>query len=398
MAANAFQWHSERLTPRRTFGVLELDSISALNDQLHTLTKQLGAMTANFIHIPHTVCELCSGNHSSMDCQVDNLFAASSFGQVSYVGNYNHQNDLYSNTYNQGYHPNFSWRENQTSSFEFQPQEKKVSLEEALAQLTMNTSNFMTKTETTLENQATSIQNLEVKVSQMVKVLTEEQQSSLPRSTEINPKEQVMVITLQSEEKLIEPNTNMEEALQMEASSSKSSSPKKYVSPPPYVPPIPFPQRLGKSSKGLQNEGTVGEKFNAKEDTLTLDVVGKTEEFKVSDALKLSCDEECYIVGTNEDVVQDLVDQSNMKNSLEIIHNQHEKISSNQSISENKQLVVAVHPSDNFSSFPYSYDTLRRNHPFDPGKCLNIYCDHLKPHLDKFGRSVMAEFYSRGVT
>ncbi|KAJ4705040.1 hypothetical protein OWV82_021869 [Melia azedarach] len=153
-----------------------------------------------------------------------------------------------------------------------------------------------------------------------------------------------------------------------------------------------------KSSKGFQTEGTVGETYDAKEGTLTLDVVGKTEEFKVSDALKLSCDEECYIVGTNEDIVQDLVDQSNMKNSLEIIHNQHEKMSSNQSISENKQLVVAVHPSDNFSSFPYSYDTLSKNHPFDPGKCLNIYCDHLKPHLDKFGRSVMAEFYSRGVT
>ncbi|KAJ4700577.1 DNA-directed DNA polymerase [Melia azedarach] len=347
------------------------------------------------------VCELCSGNHSSMDCQVRNLFAATSFEQVLDVGNYNHQNDLYSDTYNQGYRPNFSWRGNQTvvePPPNFQPQEKKISLKEALTQLTMNTSNFMTKTETTLENQATSIQNLEVKVSQMVKVLTEEQQSSLPRSTETNPKEQVMTITLQSEEKLIEPNINMEEALQMEASSSKSNSPKKYVSPPPYVPPIPFPQRLGKPSKSLQNEGTVGEKFDAKEDTLTLDVVGKTEEFKVSDALKLSCDEECYIVGTNEDVVQDLVDQSNMKNSLEIIHNQHEKMSSNQSISENKQLVVAVHPSDNFSSFPYSYDTLSKNHPFDPGKCLNIYCDHLKPHFDKFGRSVMAEFYSRGVT
>ncbi|KAJ4710268.1 hypothetical protein OWV82_016476 [Melia azedarach] len=189
----------------------------------------------------------------------------------------------------------------------------------------------------------------------------------------------------------------------MEASSSKSqskalSSPKKYVPPPPYVPPIPFSQRLGKPSKGLQTEGTVGEKFDVKEGTLTLDVMGKTEEFKVSDALKLSCDEECYIVSTNEDVVQDLVDQSNMKNSLEIILNQHKKMNSNQSISENKQLVMAVHASDKFSSFPNSDDTLSKNHPFDLGECLNIYCDHLKPHLDTFGRSVIAESYSRGVT
>ncbi|KAJ4723245.1 hypothetical protein OWV82_006635 [Melia azedarach] len=126
--------------------------------------------------------------------------------------------------------------------------------------------------------------------------------------------------------------------------------------------------------------------------------MGKIEEFKVPDALKLSCDEECYIVGTNENVVQDLVDQSNMKKSLKIIHNQHKKMNSNQPISENKQLVVAVHASDKFSSFPYSYDSLSKNHPFDPGECLNIDCDHLKPHLDMFGRSVMDESYSRGVT
>lgn len=114
MAANPFQWPSERLTPRKALGVHEIDSISALNAQLDTLTKQLGAMIANFIHILHMDCELCSGNHSSMDCQVRNLFVASSFEQVLDVGNYNHQNDLYSNTYNQGYHPNFSWRGNQT--------------------------------------------------------------------------------------------------------------------------------------------------------------------------------------------------------------------------------------------------------------------------------------------
>ncbi|KAJ4717290.1 Aspartic peptidase [Melia azedarach] len=156
----------------------------------------------------------------------------------------------------------------------------------------MNTSNFMTKTETTLENQAASIQNLEVQVRYMVKVLTEGQQSSLLRSTETNLKEQVMAITLPIERQLMEPNNNMEEALQMEASSSKSQS-EALSSPKKYVPPIPFPQRLGKPSKGLQTKGTVGEKFDVKKGTLTLDVMGKTEEFKVPDALKLSCDEEC---------------------------------------------------------------------------------------------------------
>ena len=129
-----------------------------------------------------------------------------------------------------------------------------------------------------MENQAASIQNLKVQVGQMVKVVTEGQQSSLPRSTETNPKEQVMAITLQNERQLMEPKNNMEEALQMEASFSKSqsealSSPKKYVPPPLYVSPIPFPQRLVKSSKGFQTEGTVGETYDAKEGTLTLDII-----------------------------------------------------------------------------------------------------------------------------
>ncbi|KAJ4715207.1 DNA-directed DNA polymerase [Melia azedarach] len=173
MAANAYQWPTKRLTSKKVLGVHEVDSISVLTAQLTTLTKQLEAMIANSIHIPQMVCELCSGNHSSTDCQVGNPFAVSSFEQVSYVGNYNQQNNLYSNTYNQGWqnHSNFSWKGNQTaarSTPKFQPQEKNVSLEEALAQLTMNTSKFMTNTETTLENQAASIQNLEVQVGRMV--------------------------------------------------------------------------------------------------------------------------------------------------------------------------------------------------------------------------------------
>ncbi|KAJ4723361.1 DNA-directed DNA polymerase [Melia azedarach] len=103
MAANAFQWPSECLTTKKALGVHEVDNIFALTAHFATLTKQLGVMTGQSIHILQVVCELCSGNHPSTDCQVGNPFAPSSSKQVSYVGNYNQQNNNpYSNTYNQG--------------------------------------------------------------------------------------------------------------------------------------------------------------------------------------------------------------------------------------------------------------------------------------------------------
>ncbi|KAJ4724582.1 DNA-directed DNA polymerase, partial [Melia azedarach] len=281
MAANAFQWPAERLTPKKAFGVNEVDNISALTAQLATLTKQLGVMTAQSIHIPQVVCELCSGNHPSTDCQVGNPFAPSSSEQVSYVGNYNQQNNNpYSNAYNQGWrnHPNFSWRGNQNAARPpsgFQPQEKKVNLEEALTQLTVNTSKFMTKTETTLQNQAVSIRNLEMQVGQLASMMTERQQGSLPSNTETNPREHVNVITLRSGKKLEELKDKMKEQNEEQHKSSsfnqaktgevhdeeqtvstnhtpkeislsrpppeEPTPPKKAISPPPYVPPIPFP-------------------------------------------------------------------------------------------------------------------------------------------------------------
>ena len=76
--------------------------------------------------------------------------------QAHYIGNQNRQNDPFSNTYNPGWrnHPNMGWRNNQNmfrpqSNFQQQAhqpsQQPKINLEDALAQLTMNTSQFIAK-------------------------------------------------------------------------------------------------------------------------------------------------------------------------------------------------------------------------------------------------------------
>ena len=59
----------------------------------------------------NVVCDHCVGNHSSVDCQMGNPFAQSSYGQANYVSNFQCQNNPYSNTYNLEWrnHPNFSW-------------------------------------------------------------------------------------------------------------------------------------------------------------------------------------------------------------------------------------------------------------------------------------------------
>ena len=89
------------------------------------------------------------------------------------------------------------------------PPQKKVDLEQALAQmLTLHTA-FMNETKenmqhsaTQLNNQAAQLRNLEVHMGQMANLLAERQLGSLPSNSEVNPRregnEHVKAITLRS--------------------------------------------------------------------------------------------------------------------------------------------------------------------------------------------------------
>ena len=93
------------------------------------------------------------------------------------------------------------------------PPEKKVDLEQALAQLLTSHTAFMNETKanmqqqaTQLNNQAAQLRNLEVQMGQMASLLTERQQGSLPSNSEVNPrgegKEYCKAITLRSGKEL----------------------------------------------------------------------------------------------------------------------------------------------------------------------------------------------------
>ncbi|XP_021831329.1 uncharacterized protein LOC110771347 [Prunus avium] len=138
----------------------------------------------------------------------------------------------------------------------FPAQEKKINLEDALTQLTMSTTKFMTETKTQFQNQSASIRNLEVQVGQLANVLSGRNQGVWQSQPEINPKnqEQVMAITLREGKQVNTAVILEKEKLEKEEEAEKSQEEENYAampspSPPlkPYVPPIPFPQRLKKN-------------------------------------------------------------------------------------------------------------------------------------------------------
>ena len=101
LAYNNYQWSSEITMPWKAAEVFELDSITTLAAQLANLSKQLGNIQVNAIQT-NVVCDHCAGNHSSVDCQMGNPFAQSSYGQANYMSNFQCQNNPYLNTYNPG--------------------------------------------------------------------------------------------------------------------------------------------------------------------------------------------------------------------------------------------------------------------------------------------------------
>ena len=180
----------------------------------------------------------------------------------------NNQNQ--NNQNNQGY----GWRNNQNNTQSNRTSEthseKKLDLEQALAQMLTSHSAFMNETKanmqqqaTQLNNQAAQLRNLEAQMGQMANLLTERQLGSLPSNSEVNPRrdgnEHVKAVTLRSGKDLEtkeKPSTTEEveaenviqhsqsddtnkEQPQEKQSSETSIEAKASI-------PVPYPQRLKK--------------------------------------------------------------------------------------------------------------------------------------------------------
>ena len=160
------------------------------------------------------------------------------------------------------------------------PLEKKVDLEQALAQMLTSHTAFMNETKanmqqhaTQLNNQAAQLRSLEVQMGQMASLLTERQQGSLPSNSEVNPrgegKEYCKAITRRSGKELEIPEPQLvvrklkvkeqdqsipkdqmqdEQPRVMKAAKDNKirEETKKQTKTDEPVIPIPYPQRLKK--------------------------------------------------------------------------------------------------------------------------------------------------------
>ena len=86
------------------------------------------------------------------------------------------------------------------------PVEKKLDLEQALAQMLTSHSAFMNETKANMQQQATQLISLEAQMGQMANLLTERQPGSLSSNSEINPRrdgnEHVKAVMLRSGKEL----------------------------------------------------------------------------------------------------------------------------------------------------------------------------------------------------
>ena len=75
-------------------------------------------------------------------------------------------------------------------------------MEDLMAKMAENTTNFTVETRSALQQQSVQIQNLELQIGQLALAQNSRPQGTLPSNTEVNPKEQCNAIVLRGGKKL----------------------------------------------------------------------------------------------------------------------------------------------------------------------------------------------------
>ena len=173
-ATNTNQWPREKTTPVKAVGGTDNEVLNNLVNHVAQLTKQLTRQqgTMNAIQTnPWELCEFYGGQHNSTECQsgnqpVEQAQYVSRFNQNQpqqqgqYGGNnYQNQNQGqgWCNNQNQNNQKSqgYEWRNNQNNMSSPRvsepPPEKKVDLEQALAQMLTSHSAFMNETKANIQ-------------------------------------------------------------------------------------------------------------------------------------------------------------------------------------------------------------------------------------------------------
>ncbi|KAJ0969800.1 hypothetical protein J5N97_022677 [Dioscorea zingiberensis] len=196
MATNVYQYCSEKTKPSKVAGIQYVDAITALTATVEALSKKI-----NNIGIQQqTPLFMCIGYGSKLE-----EGKAEQIEKVDFMGRA--QNNPYSLTYNPRWknHPNLAYstpaqkRTNPPLGYQPPTQEKKrASLESLNAQYIQMNEERAVRHEEIMSNYQASLQNLELQVTQIAKILAERQSSTLPSNIKVNPRESVKAITLKS--------------------------------------------------------------------------------------------------------------------------------------------------------------------------------------------------------
>ena len=116
---NTNQWPREKLTPVKAVGGTDNEVLNNLVNHVAQLTKQLNRQqgAANAVQTnPWELCELCGGQHNSIDCQSGN----STVEQAQYVSRFNQnqsqQQGQYGGNNYQNQNQGQGWRNNQNQN------------------------------------------------------------------------------------------------------------------------------------------------------------------------------------------------------------------------------------------------------------------------------------------
>ncbi|XP_052204333.1 uncharacterized protein LOC127809523 [Diospyros lotus] len=142
-----------------------------------------------------------------------------------------------------------------------QQPENKPSWELAIEKLANATVDRFEKLEAKVDQMASFNRNLEVQLGQISNAINSRDQGKLPSKTEVNPRDEVKVVTLRSAKQLGEVSSehvigDVGKKNNVEISYENEQNEMPPLTPPvkPYVPPIPFPQRLKQNKVDKQFE------------------------------------------------------------------------------------------------------------------------------------------------
>ena len=91
MAANNYQWPSERTMLKRSVGIHGIEAFTTLNAKVDSIYKRLDQLNINVVYSVMQVCELCAGQYVIIECQADNPFTTLSTEQAHNILNCNRQ-------------------------------------------------------------------------------------------------------------------------------------------------------------------------------------------------------------------------------------------------------------------------------------------------------------------